>query len=1494
MHSLLSRKFSLSSIAALVAAVLLPIAAMGQTKALITGKIDPNSRASLTRSIPARVLKATDLGRVSSSLPMRDMLLMLQPSDAQKKSLETFLVDVQNPSSANYHKFLSPTEYGMTYGPAQADLNTITAWLTSQGFKVESVAAAHNWIRFSGTAGAVETTFGTQIHNYESDGVKRISNATELSIPEALSEVVSGVLSVNNFEKRSFHTPAANVTRNSAGKMMRAAQSTTAPQQLSSVDGTPVPEFTSQGQPEQTLLAPGDFAKIYNTSSLVAGGNNGSGVSIAIVGRSDISLSDVETFRTLFKLPYNDPTIINANADPGVVVGDDEEAILDVEWSGAVAPMAQIKYVIGGTTETTDGVDISAAYIVDNKLAPVMSLSFGECEQLLAQTELTFYNSLWQQAAAEGISVIVSAGDNGASGCLNQNEYLATNLGFGVSGLASTPYNTAVGGTEFNDPVPDTYWSETINADQSSAKGYVPEYVWNETCNTLAPTTLFNCYFQQAESAPAFAGSGGASTCSTHNSSASILTGLYTCTSGYTKPSWQTGTGVPADGERDIPDVSLAAAGGHDGFLICYDGSCQYTTNADGSFSLEQATVIGGTSAAAPSMAAILALVEQKNGQYQGLANYKLYSLANAQTGNCNSSSETDPTQSNSCVFHDVTEGSNSMTCTGTLSGCTIPIAGTTYKQLSGWSAGAGYDLATGLGSLNVANLVVAWGDATQTATTTSLTLSTTTFTHGTSVTVGSTVTPVSGTGVPSGSLALVATGATSSPGPVQANTLTAGAYSGSVTNLPGGTYAVTASYGGDASYSGSTSSPVNVTVAPELSVMTASTLALSRFFILGRQPIVTATSAALGSEWFISISMAGNSGAGIPTGTIAITQGTANVGTFTLDKTGAIYITCGPGTPCDFPVGSYTFTATYSGDSSFNKTNSTFPFTITKGTANWAVAANQQIVTTGTPVTATVYIIYDPAVLPTGTVTLIRTDTNAVLGTGTVNSSGNAVIMFNAPTGSYGASATWTGDANYTAGYVSSYPDMTVTAPVGITTTSALKTSGATSSLGQRTSFSVTITPSSKPTNGVVPTGTVTLYSQEEGQIAAAVPIVGGNATLFVQWPIAGTETVYGVYSGDSNYAASNTSQSVVTVSEATPILSLSSLAPYVLTGGRDSITATLSSAIASTSAAAPTGTIQFYDSLNGAAAVAVGNSQAINTGNGNTILATVAPMLAAGTHVITAVYSGDTNWTTATSAASLSIVSTSADFSITGPSGVAITAGQSATVALNTTSILGFATPAAISCGGTLPEGVVCGTTTITPGSAGSLSLASVAPGTVNVGMNNRQKSFPWQAPSAVAMASLLFFCLPRRRRLVSLASLLLITLITAFGISGCAGGSSPITSELSVTSANSKVASGTSVSLNAQVSGGKNPTGTVTFYDGNTSIGASSLSNSIGNLDISTLAVGTHSITASYSGDNNNAASKSSDVLNQTVTGTFSLTITASAGTLSHTAVVPVTLQ
>ena len=346
------------------------------------------------------------------------------------------------------------------------------------------VSEGRRWIRFSGSAVQVEQAFRTEIHSYSRNNATRYSNATAISVPEALAAVISGPVTLNNFEKAAQHTPVGKVVRNADGKLVRMAPVETAQRTTSSAPADAsllIPSsvgtsgvhslFTSQGETEAVFLAPGDFAKIYNTQPLLKSGNNGKDVSIALVGRSDISISDVESFRTIFGLPFNDPTVLYANDDPGVVPGDDEEAILDVEWSGAVAPQAKINYVIGSTTTTTDGVDIAASYIVDHVTAPIMSVSFGICEQAISQDENDFYRDLWQQAAAEGITVFVASDDSGSSGCDVPSEYFATPYGLGVNALASTPYNVAVGGTEFLDTDLNTYWNIDNSKNLSSGKG---------------------------------------------------------------------------------------------------------------------------------------------------------------------------------------------------------------------------------------------------------------------------------------------------------------------------------------------------------------------------------------------------------------------------------------------------------------------------------------------------------------------------------------------------------------------------------------------------------------------------------------------------------------------------------------------------------------------------------------------------------------------------------------------------------------------------------------------------------------------------------------------------------------------------------------------------------------------------------------------------------------------------------------------------------------
>ena len=693
-------------------------------------------------------------------------------------------------------------------------------------------------IEFSGTASQVKEAFHTAIHSYAVDGAQHFANASDPQIPAALAQVVAGISTLHNFQKQ----PAIHVL----GTATRIAN--TSEWQ---------PEFTYQGPAgAMHYLAPGDFSRIYNTAPLYKGGIEGTGQSIAIVGRSNLFLSDVQIFRIAFGLPANDPQIILDGPDPGDLFGQEEsEADLDVEWSGAVAPNATIKFVVSASTNTTDGADLSAEYVVDNDLAPVMSTSFGECEAMLGQAENAFYNNLWEQAAAEGITVVVASGDSGAAGCDNPNAGPATQ-GAGVSGLASTPFNVAVGGTEFNENGNDSaYWSPTNGPDQSSVLGYIPEDVWNESCADA----------NQCGSVTLFASGGGPSSI-------------------YAKPSWQAGPGVPNDGKRDLPDVSLAAAALHDGYLLCQDGSCL----TDGQGRLFNAEVVGGTSASAPTFAGIMALVAQRTKSRLGLANFVLYPLAAAENdANCNASG---PPQ-NSCIFNDDTHGNNNV------------------PGQAGAAATPGYDLATGLGSVNAANLVANWGSVGLRGTTTTLALSPTIITHGQSVTATASVAPATGTGTPTGEVALV----TGGPGDLNLGSLTGGQIASAVLSLPGGSYTATATYGGDGTYGPSTSSGVAVTVNPEPSTLAFST---------------SETNITYSQVLALQASVAGASKQGNATGTVTLSDtfngNSATLTTVPLNSQSNLTV---PETA--LALGTHQLSASYSGDPSF-KASSAGPVTIT------------------------------------------------------------------------------------------------------------------------------------------------------------------------------------------------------------------------------------------------------------------------------------------------------------------------------------------------------------------------------------------------------------------------------------------------------------------------------------------------------------------------------------------------------------------------------------
>jgi subtilase family serine protease len=594
-----------------------------------------------------------ETGVAPADLPMDHMMLVLTPSAEQRTKLNSLVGDLHDPASSRFHQWLTPERFGEEFGAAEGDIQTITGWLQSHGFQVEPVLPGRTFLEFSGTAAQVNEAFHTQIRQYTVNQESHWANASDPEIPEALAPVVAGVATLHNFAKKA---QLKSQLRPQASPIQTAFESGLTPQYTSSSGAH--------------YLSPADYAVIYNINPLYQAGITGAGRSIAVVARTNINVSDINDFRSTFGLSVNPPQVIVNGRDPGNLGGDEEaEAVLDTSWTGAVAPGATVKLVVSRSTNTTDGVDLSEAYIINNNLSDVMTESFGDCEANYTSAQGTLYSSLAAQAAAQGITYLVASGDSGAAGCDSPSQTAATKP-ISVNILASNPYVIAVGGTQLNDTSsPSSYWRSSNSSNDSSALSYIPETVWNESCSVA------QC---GRSTAGLWASSGGASTF-------------------YAKPSWQSGvTGIPSDGARDVPDISLTASG-HDAYLVCINHSCP---NSSGRISFSG---YSGTSAATPSFAGVIALVAQKAGARQGQANFNLYRLAAAQNMSlCNGSSAEIVSSGSNCIFNDVTVGNNA-----------VP-GETDYGTLTAkYQAGVGYDQATGLGSVNVANLVNNWNAST-------------------------------------------------------------------------------------------------------------------------------------------------------------------------------------------------------------------------------------------------------------------------------------------------------------------------------------------------------------------------------------------------------------------------------------------------------------------------------------------------------------------------------------------------------------------------------------------------------------------------------------------------------------------------------------------------------------------------------------------------------------------------------------------------------------
>jgi subtilase family serine protease len=732
----LSPLTSVCALSSLTFVLGLPAIALAQAQSpLIAGSIDDKQWVTLPGNTRPEAIAANDLGVADAATQLNDLQLVLKRSPAQDAAFAQHIANLHDPESPSYHKWLSNAQIGVLYGPALQDIAAIEDWLTSEGFTVNSVSPDQTVIGFSGTAGQVGKAFHAPIHNLIVNGKTHLANFNDPEIPAALAPVVAGIAKLNDFMPHGLNVPRP------AGKK-----------------GVATGGFVA-------YLGAADLAAIYNFNPLFKAGITGKGQTIVLIeDTNQYNVSDWATFRSVLGLtaafPFGSLTQINPKgtsrcANPGVGLaggtgpnaGDDVEAAIDIEWASAAAPNAAIVNAACADTSTQFGGFLALANLLEERNPPnVVSISYGEDEALNGFAENFYIFSLYQIAAAEGVSVFVSSGDEDASSSARGN---VTTFGIGVSGYTSTPYNISVGGTDFGYiplGTPGTYFNSTNGTNFQSAASYIPEIPWNDSCagsllvsaigppfTTYGPDSVCNNYLDFVTQAEAnegillnsIGGSGGPSGCAL---GFPFVNGVVSGSCfGYPKPYWQRLVGVPNDGVRDTPDVSLFASNGFWGvyYAVCISdptGNSGFTPCSGDPSSWPG---FGGTSVSSPIWAGIQALVNQKTGERWGNSNTVLYSLAAAEygkSGNAACNSSLGNAIGKNCLFNDVTQGDNVGACQDFVTSGKHPLSipidcyidGGTYGILStsdfaprpAYDAGVGWDFTSGIGTANAANIV--------------------------------------------------------------------------------------------------------------------------------------------------------------------------------------------------------------------------------------------------------------------------------------------------------------------------------------------------------------------------------------------------------------------------------------------------------------------------------------------------------------------------------------------------------------------------------------------------------------------------------------------------------------------------------------------------------------------------------------------------------------------------------------------------------------------